>query len=117
MYVKEISWIDKGIHEANFIVSDGDNDVLCFAQPFFLQVGDTVNALHSIDAQDVVRSENRPGTELKNEYKIIFGKLKNQNYRLVQIGQLFIIIDDDCIPKDIVEGNYISLMTSRLRLF
>jgi len=117
MYVKEIRWIYKSIYEAEFIVSDGRNDVLCFAQPFFLQVGDTVNELHSIDAQDIVRSEHHPEVVSKGDELILCGQLTSRSRRSVKIGQLFVTIDDDIIPKDIAEGEYIRFTTSRLRFF
>lgn len=117
MYIKAIQWLDE--QEANVVISDGHFDVRCFVSPFQGKVGGQVDGLHSIDTVNVMIAEmaDEKITLLCDGSISVIGKLMDRERQIIQVGEILIIIDDDCIPKDIQEGSFITFLAKTIHIY
>ena len=109
MYIKRILSYDKEGLEADVLISDGQQDLLCYAQPFD---GDknTKFQLTTFGCGDVVRSYDNQSLIKKSDegyysYEMS-GKLLDAENAIVMVFG-FIIGLDAYIPKDIRNGEYV----------
>ncbi len=116
MYIKEVVDYYQEGQEADILVTDGQFDILCYAQPYSGKYNSNFS-LAPLDYSDIM-------TASKKEYKIdkldvgyysyfIRGKLISVEKGLVKIGGL-IIEDINIIPKDIKVGDFIEFAVSRM---
>ena len=123
MFVKSIHWMDKEDKEAEVIVSDGKNEILCFSHPFSGAIGDIlVNPLECMDAEEIqiLDDENFNIEKIDPndyfEYKI-GGKLISADKKLVLVGDLLLSLEGCDIPKDLKNNNFVTFITSRINIF
>lgn len=118
MYIKEIKDYDIDALEADIIVTDGQYEIMCYAQPFGNKEKKSFK-LFAFDCSDVMRA-------IENKYMInkdvesyygysLQGKLFDMEKRLVSIGKIIIELED-IIPKDIKQNEFIEFKVLRIDL-
>ena len=118
--IKEIINYDIEAQEADVLISDGQFEILCYAQPYLPETFKAPDhALSAFMTENVLRvSENEYRIKrLQNGYYSyrLQGKLIDLQKRLVMIGAIVIKIEN-VIPKDIREGDFIEFTVMRLDL-
>ena len=117
MLIKTIREYDEEAKEADVVVSDGQHEILCYAQPF--ENNNTSFVLLAFDDDNIMRA-------LKNTYVVekskedhygykLQGKLVDLKKRLVAIGDIVIELGNG-IPKDIKENEFIEFTVVRVDL-
>lgn len=121
MYVKAIDWIDIDICEASVVISDGLFDIECFSSDCSYKVGDLIDDIneldiHALDIHDIYISEVNNETIISKSgfrYELI-GRYDNN---ILFIGEIKIAIDNELVPKDISNGEYIHVCVDRFDLW
>ena len=119
MYVKNVIIFDKHDEEADLLVSDGVNKVICYAYPVNnVRVNQEINSIYAFNCTDIKRV-NKSECEinkLKEYYAYsLVGKIIDKKNSLVCVGQLEIYLDEP-IPNDIQENEFIFFNVTRLDL-
>src|SRR5699024_481657 len=118
MKVKRIDWLSPEASEAEIVITDGEFDLTCFSQPFKYQLGSILNEpIYSFDVSAIAKSN-------KNIYKAeklddnfayrLTGKLLDKQKGKVIIGNFIIELDNEVLPGDIEENDFIIFSSSRL---
>ncbi|MCM2989390.1 hypothetical protein M3580_09110 [Bacillus safensis] len=121
MKVKRVNWISQEALEAEVVVSDGEFDIICFAQPFHqLEESELIQTIYCLNVSNVVKVEKRDYHIEKSvgdfSYSLI-GKLIDKHGEKVKIGKLLLELDNNLIPEDIKEGDFISFCCGRLDIY
>ena len=118
MYIKSIEWIDSINKEAILGISDNKDVITCFSHPCNYSIGQIVTEpLECLDTIDIAISTTpifkmeRKGIEFN--YKLI-GKVIDVGKGIVIIEYFILHIDENIIPKDIKNNDYIEFSTSRI---
>lgn len=118
MKIIKIEWLSRESLEAEVVVTDGTFEVTCFAQPLNYQVGsELIEPIYCYNVTNIVKSDN-------NEYNIeklaeyfaynFTGKIVDKKNELVMVGELLLELDNNMLPGDIREGDFISFSCQRL---
>lgn len=115
MFLKEVLDFDIEAKEADIIVSDGVNDILCYAQPY--ENNKIPFKLFAFRANNIIRTSEEVSFVNKNpegyySYNLQ-GKLIDSRIGLVSIGDIVIEIGNN-IPKDIKLNEYIKFTLERV---
>lgn len=115
MFIKKINDYDIEAREADIIISDGEYEILCYAQPFINK--NAKFTLCAFEADNIIRSSEYNSFVKKTDdgfysYRLQ-GKVVNRKKRLVAIGKIVIEINDN-IPGDIEENEIIAFSTTRI---
>ena len=117
MKVAHINWISKDALEAEVVISDGQFQLLCFAQPFSGAINDIIESFPmAFDVIDIIKIDHDEFLINKLDGTFdqqISGKLIDKNAGLVKIGDIIVCIDSKQIPGDIVENDFIAFVCSR----
>lgn len=118
MFIKSIINFDDDGQEATVIVSDGEYEIMCYAQPFSGEKNISFSLL-SFGVGDIVTATDNCYFIKKNEdgYYSYFvrGKLIDSSKGLFQLGNL-IIEGVDYAPKDIPNGAFVEFTVIRFDL-
>ncbi|WP_026683878.1 hypothetical protein [Heyndrickxia coagulans] len=118
MEIKNIEWISKEALEAEVIVTDGETEIRCFAQPLNYAEGCVLkNPIYCFNVSDIIKAKRPKYTiERLDEYFSyrFTGKLVNK--AKVIVGKFLLELDNK-IPGDINEGDFISFLCQRLDIF
>ena len=117
MINNKIVYFDKNAQEAHIIVSDGQFDILCYAQPYRDEAEEF--DLLGFMTENIMRADT-------NEYQVekidegyfayrLQGQLLDKSKRIVAIGEIEIILEDR-IPKDIQDDEFIVFHVKRVDL-
>ena len=102
------------------MVTDGEFEITCFAQPLYHQEGSVLKApIYCYNATHVIKLDKEIfSIEKRGEYFAynLSGKLVDQRLGIVMIGKLLLELDNNILPGDMKEGNYISFSCQRLDL-
>ena len=113
-YVKHWSNQDK---EADFLVTDGEYQLLCYAQPFSGKECQTeVAALYAIGCGNIVKSENCAVKIAKQTDYYAYelsAEVLSKVERTVKLGQLVLHLDE-ALPGDIQNGDYVTFRLQRI---
>lgn len=118
--IKKINWISQEVSEAEVIVTDGELEIMCFAQPLnYLEENELLEPIYCLDVSDLVKAE-------LSEYRIeklddnfsysFLGQLIDKRDEKVKVGGLLLELDYN-IPGDINEGDFISFNCQRLDIY
>nr|WP_223251658.1 hypothetical protein [Bacillus sp. LLTC93] len=118
--IKKINWISQEASEAEVIVTDGELEIMCFAQPLnYLEESELLEPIYCLNVSDLVKVEM---TEYRIEklddnfsYRFI-GQLIDKHDEKVKIGELLLELDNN-LPGDIAEGDFISFSCQRLDIY
>ncbi len=116
MYVKAIEWIDIDICEASVVISDGLFDIECFSDDCSYKVGDLIDEINVLDIHDIYISETNNETIISKSgfrYELI----ARYDNNIIFIGEIKIAIDNELVPKDISNGDYIHVCVDRFDLW
>ena len=119
--IKNITMISESSLEAEVLITDGVNELVCFSQPCNLILKQIITEpVYCFNNKNVVRANNYDWNIKKNKdglsYNII-GKLIDKKNNLVNVGKIVIQLEDGSIPKDILEGEYISFYCQRIDIY
>lgn len=118
MKIKNISWLSQDALEAEVIVTDGEYEINCFAQPFYYQIGIELKfPLLCYNVTNVLKLDKEVfSIEKLSEYFAyhLSGKLVDKKLETVKVGELLLELDNIVIPGDIKEGDFISFRCQRL---
>lgn len=118
MNIKKIEWLDEGNKEAILEIFNNNKTLICFSHPCHYNLNDELKEpLQCLDAYDIILcEEEQTKAERINEtfeYKLT-GKVTNVEDGIIEIDGFILRIDKNTIPKDIVNGDYIKFVTSRI---
>lgn len=118
MWIKKIQWISEDALEADVVITDGVYELICFSQPCTYKEEDVIKeVIYAYNPHFIHLSDKRE--EYIEMYSIGGYKLTvrviDAKKQLVSIGD--ILIEIDCIPGDIVNGDIIEFSCSRLDLY
>lgn len=93
----------------------------CFSQPFNYDLNDVLEEpLYCYEVKNVMKSFEESFTiEKQNDYFAYFirGELIDSNKNLVKVGGFILDLDDNIIPKDLVDGNKIEFTVQRIDIY
>lgn len=114
MYIKKILNYDGD--DATIIVTDGKYEIMCYAWEF-CNKENAEFALYAFDVIDVMRALNQQYMIEKLDYGYysykLQGRLIDLEKQLVEIGNIIIEVEG-YLPCDIVQGEYIEFLTTRI---
>lgn len=121
MKIKKVNWISQEALEAEVIVTDGEFEIICFAQPLnYLEESELIEPIYCLNVSNLVRSEKAEYSIEKLDapfaYRVI-GKLIDKNYEKVKLGELLLELDNNLLPGDINEGDFLSFCCQRLDIY
>ncbi|WP_342472628.1 hypothetical protein MHH70_04080 [Metasolibacillus sp. FSL H7-0170] len=121
MKIKKINWISQEALEAEVIVTDGEFEIMCFAQPLnYLEESELIEPIYCLNVSNLVRAEKAEYSIEKLDdpfaYRVI-GKLIDKNYEKVKLGELLLELENNLLPGDINEGDFISFCCQRLDIY
>jgi len=119
--VRKITMISKSSLEAEVIITDGFNELICFSQPCNFSVNQKlIEPVYCYNNKNVVRSFSEEydteKLEEKFSYKLV-GKLTDKKNYLVNIGDLALQLEVGSLPKDILENEYVSFYCQRIDIY
>lgn len=118
MWIKKIQWISEDALEAEVVITDGVYELRCFSQSCNYKEDDEIKeVLYAYNPQAIYLSDKMEEYIEMNsigEYRFT-AKVSDITKQLVSIGD--ILIEIDCIPGDIVNGDIIEFSCSRLDLY
>lgn len=118
--IMDIQWINTD--EADLILSDGHQIVVCYSYPCKYKIGDSIDGnilychdpiyIYKCDEEEcTIKCINRPYS-----FKII-GRLIDKKKGIIKCNKYHFEIDDILIPKDIKENNMIEFACEKIDLF
>ncbi|TKI53417.1 hypothetical protein FC756_24035 [Lysinibacillus mangiferihumi] len=121
MKIKKIHWISQESLEAEVVVTDGEFEIICFAQPLnYLEESNLIESIYCFNVSDLVKAE-------KSEYSIekldnyfayrLIGKLIDKQNEQVKLGELLLELENNLLPGDINEGDFVSFCCQRLDIY
>lgn len=118
MHIKSIEWLDSTNQEAILEISDDKDVIICFSHPCNYSIGQIITEpLECLDTIDIAISTRpifkieRKGIEFNY---LLIGKVIDIEKGIVMIGSFILHIDENIIPKDIKNNDYIEFSTSRI---
>lgn len=120
MQVREIHWMAED--EAEVIVTDGENELLCFCHPCSLTVEAVIaDDLKCFEVDGVVRAERKEGRieKLSNGYFAynFTGQLVSKAEGRVRIGDFLLKISVRALPGDIEDKEHITFSCRRVDIY
>jgi len=116
--VKKIDWLSREALEAEVVVTDGEFEITCFAQPLNYQVGSELkDPICCYNVANVIKLDREFYTIKKlGEYFAysLSGKLVDKQLEKVMVGELLLELDNNILPGDIKNGDFISFSCQRL---
>lgn len=93
----------------------------CFSQPFNYDVNDVLDQpLYCYDAKNV-RKSFEEGFTLENQNDIFAyffrGELTDSTKKLVKVAGFMLSLEDNAIPKDLVDGDIIEFTVQRVDIY
>lgn len=117
--IKEVIWISKDSSEAEVLVTDGRYELVCFAHPFNGKPGDVVEQdIIALDCNEVERVMATEGHARRTDDYFAHDltlKVDDARRGKLSLGNIKISARN-CLPNDIVDGEYVNLICSRLDL-
>ena len=119
MKIKNISWISQEALEAEVIVTDGEFEINCFAQPLNYQLDSELNnPILCYNVTTVLKPDKEVYSieKLDDEYFAynLSGKLIDKKLEKIMVGKLLLELESIELPGDINDGDFISFRCQRL---
>ncbi|SEN50337.1 hypothetical protein SAMN04489762_2408 [Terribacillus saccharophilus] len=121
MQIINKTWLSKEALEAEITVSDGAHNIMCFSQPFQYELGSNLDEpLYCFNVTELVRSkDNIPYVEKLNDhfsYRLTC-KMHDKENQQVLLGKILLELDNDTIPGDILEDDFITFECQRIDIY
>lgn len=117
MQISSIKHWDDQDKEADILVTDGEHQLLCYAQPHSLEEVQTeVETLYAFGCENIVKSENCTVNIVKQTDYYAYelsAEVLSKVEQTVKLGQLVLHLDA-AIPGDIQNGDYVSFRLQRI---
>ena len=119
MYISRIDWDDITSGEGSVEVTDSKYVLTCYAFGFHHCVGDSlIGNLESLDVDNIILSDsNQFSAECTAGFRYQVNGILCNNRKTVRIGDMYINIDPQKVPKDISDGDWISASIRRIDLW
>lgn len=119
--INNVNIISESSLEAEIIVTDGINELICFSQPCKLIANQRLTEqLYCFNNKNLIRSNCQEYyiEKLKEPlaYNLI-GKLIDKKNNLVIVGEIVLKLEEASIPKDILENEYVSFYCQRIDIY
>lgn len=114
-YVKKIQWLSEEAKEAEiYIHINKDNELICFAQPCGLKIGDQINELFSLNTISVQKKQEEEYgiISMHNNKYLLSGRVKHIKPASIEVYDVVVRCDD--LPGDIHIGEYVEFVCERL---
>ncbi|MCF8020185.1 MAG: hypothetical protein K9L62_12380 [Vallitaleaceae bacterium] len=116
-----VKWINAAAKEAEVTISNGHSEIVCFSQPFNLSESDElVQPLFCLNVHNILKSNSDCfAVEKQGESFGFFlrGRIINLNEKIVDVEGYLISLDEADFPGDLIEGDFIEFMVSRLDIY
>jgi hypothetical protein len=113
--------ISESALEAEVLITDGLNELVCFSQPCNLMVNQRITEpVYCFNNKNVVRAANEECHIEKQKEALAYnlvGKLADKKNNLVKVGEIMVQLEQGSIPKDILENEYISFYCQRIDIY
>lgn len=117
MYICDVKHRSNQDKEADILVTDGEYQLLCYAQPFSLEECQTeVAALYAFGCENIVKSKNCAVNIVKQTDYYAYelsAEVLSKVERTVKLGQLVLHLDA-ALPGDIPNGDYVTFRLQRI---
>ncbi len=117
MKIEKIEWLSKEGSEAEVTVCGENYQIVCFAHPFNLSVGDVIDVpLYAFCTNHIQRSlkHSYRVEKHKNNYSYcITGKLDDNQKGIIRLWDIFIELDAP-VPTDVELNDFISFCCDRI---
>lgn len=117
MYICDVKHWSNQDKEADILVTDGEYQLLCYAQPFSWKECQTeVAALYAFGCGNIVKSENCAVKIAKQTDYYVYelsAEVLSKVERTVKLGQLVLHLDE-ALPGDIQNGDYVTFRLQRI---
>lgn len=121
MHIEEVEWLDKEGKEAILKVVSEMKCLMCFSCPCFCNVGDVLTEpLECLDTDAIVLCEAQENCIEKMEGAFKYrlkGKIKDIQNGIIEVYGFDLHIDEEKIPRDMVNGMYIQFVVSRIDIW
>ncbi|MDD7886036.1 hypothetical protein [Flavivirga sp. 57AJ16] len=119
--IKKINWISESAKEAEVLLTDGTFDILCYSQPFEYDIENhDFETIYLFSVSNILIIDNERKSlvkKLNNSYDYEFsGEVIERNNNRIRVGE-FVLELDFPLPKDIKEGEYVSLYCERVDIY
>lgn len=121
MHIEEIEWIDKEEKEAIIKVASETECLKCFSCPCSYRIGDILTEpLECLDVDEIWLCDTQENMIEKMEgtfkYKLK-GKIRDLHNGIIEVRGFDLHIDEDRIPKDMINGMYIQFVVERIDIW
>lgn len=117
MYISDIKHWDKRDKEADVIVTDGQYQLLCYANPVqSIQCREQVAGLFSFGCENIVKSEHCAVNIVKQTDYYAYelsAEVLSKVEGTVKMGQLVLQLDAP-VPGDVQTGDYVTFKVQRI---
>lgn len=117
MFISDVLHFSKEDSEAEVSVSDGQYSVNCYAYPVnMITVKQHIDTILGFECTNITKSdiEKYEIQKLPSYYAyLLTAQVTDKERGIVRLGELYISMDS-AIPKDIINGEYISFSVVRL---
>ena len=117
MFINKVLYYNEEDSDAEVSVSDGLYTINCYAYPVNnVFVNQQINSIYGFKCVNITKADKRNYaiTKLDQHYAYqITAQVVDNVSGIVRIGEIFVHIDN-YIPKDIINGDYISFSVLRL---
>ncbi len=118
MIIYDIKWLDEDSKEAILRVEDNNKCLICFSQPCLHKIGDHLEEpLECLDSYDIITTDLLDNNiiKLNDEFSYkLKGEIVDIKKGIVKVETFLLHIDEDMIPKDMVNNQIIQFTVSRI---
>lgn len=119
--IKNIFLISKEAKEAEVILTDGEYELICFCQPCKKKIGEEIlEELYCFNNNSVIKAKESfyAIEKMCDPFSYyLTGKLYKKNEGIVQIGDFLLQLEENTIPNDIKESDYVTFSVARIDLY
>ncbi len=113
--------ISESALEAEVLITDGLNELICFSQPCNLIANQRITEhVYCFNNKNVIRADNEDCHIEKQKEALAYNmiaKLIDKKNNLVKVGEIVLQLEEGSIPKDILEDEYISFYCQRIDIY
>lgn len=121
MQIEEIEWLDKEGKEAILKVVSETESLECFSCPCSYNKGDVLTEpLECLDVNDILLCDTQQYIIRKMDGAFKYqmnGKIKDIQNGIIEVCGFELHVDEDRIPKDMINGMFIQFAVSRIDIW
>ena len=115
MIIGDIKWLDKDSREAILKVEDNNKWLICFSHPCMYKIGDYLDEpLECSHVYDIISMDSLDNNinKINEEFAYILkGEIVDIENGIVKVDTFFLHIDENIIPKDILNNQIIQFQS------